>query len=304
MRIYLIGMPGTGKTSVGGSLAQLMGYKFYDLDDEIQKKFKMTIPDIFIYHGEIGFREREKATLQALKVEDNCVVACGGGTVLDPTNKELMKDGKIIWIETDIEIIKNRLAIDPNVRPLLKRKALEELYEERKHIYEGYSNVRVTNNATPIDCAKKIYEVLKWRRILVVNGPNLNMLGKRNKDHYGEKTLDEINHEIKEYAPFEVEFFQSNCEGKIVTKLQEAYENFDAVIINPAAYTHSSVAIHDALEILSIPKVEVHLSDVNQREDFRKINYITDVCDKTISGMKEKGYLLAIDYLKEHFNML
>ena len=303
MRIYLIGMPGTGKSSVGKELAELMGCPLYDLDLEIEKKYKMTVPDIFIYYGEMGFREREKATLASFKDEDNCVVACGGGTVLDPTNKSLMEGGKIIWIETDIELIKQRLAIDPNVRPLLKRKALEELYEERKGIYESFADVRVTNNTTPIDCARHINEVLRWKRVLIINGPNLNMLGKRNKDHYGEMTLEEILHNLTEYAPFELKHFQSNHEGAIVDAIQDA-SNFDGLIINPGAYTHTSIAIRDALECLNIPKVEVHLSDINNREDFRKVDYITDVVDKTIMGMKEKGYFLAIDYLKSHFDML
>lgn len=303
MRIYLIGMPGTGKSSVGKCLAELMECPLYDLDLEIEKKFKMSVPDIFIYYGEMGFREREKATLASFKNVDNCVVACGGGTVLDPTNKELMEGGKIVWIETDLSLIKERLAIDPNVRPLLKRKALEELYEERKNIYESYADLRVTNNETPLDCARKIYDLNRWRKVLIINGPNLNMLGKRNKEHYGEKTLDEINDELALYSPFELKFFQSSYEGAIVDAILDA-QNYDGIIINPGAYTHTSIAIRDALEIVNIPKVEVHLSDINNREDFRKVDYITDVCNKTIMGMKEKGYFLAIDYLKSLFDVL
>lgn len=303
MRIYLIGMPGTGKSSVGKELANLMGCPLYDLDNEIEKKYKMSIPDIFIYYGELGFREREKATLASFQDVDTCVVACGGGTVLDPTNKDLMKGGKIIWIKTDLEIIKKRLVKDPNVRPLLARKALEELYQERKDIYNSYADLKVSNNDEPIDCAKKISDCLRWKRVLIINGPNLNMLGKRNKDHYGQQTLDEINTELSNYAPFEITFFQSNHEGAIVDQIQEA-SNYDALIINPGAYTHTSIAIRDALECLNIQKVEVHLSDIYNREDFRKVNYIKDVCTKSIVGEKEKGYFLAIDYLKSYFNML
>jgi len=136
-------------------------------------------------------------------------------------------------------------------------------------------------------------------KVLVINGPNLNMLGKRPKEHYGSLTLYEINDlMLKEADDLELEFFQSNSEGDIVTEIQLAIGNFDAIIINPGAYTHTSVAIHDALEIFDGIKIEVHLSDVDNRDDFRKINFVRDVCDKTFSGKKEGSYIEAIKYLK------
>jgi len=136
-------------------------------------------------------------------------------------------------------------------------------------------------------------------KALVINGPNLNMLGKRPKEHYGSLTLYEINDlMLKEADDLELEFFQSNSEGDIVTEIQLAIGNFDAIIINPGAYTHTSVAIHDALEIFDGIKIEVHLSDVDNRDDFRKINFVRDVCDKTFSGKKEGSYIEAIKYLK------
>lgn len=135
-------------------------------------------------------------------------------------------------------------------------------------------------------------------KILVINGPNLNMLGKRPKEHYGSKTLDEINQMIKESAPmYEFIFFQSNHEGAIVDRIQVL--DYDAIIINPAAYTHTSVAIRDALEIVDKPKVEVHLSDVFNRDDFRKIDYIKDVCDICITNLKEQSYIKAVEYLQK-----
>ncbi len=137
-------------------------------------------------------------------------------------------------------------------------------------------------------------------KVLVINGPNLNMLGKRPKEHYGALTLYEINDlMLKEAGDMELEFFQSNSEGDIVTEIQLAIGNFDAIIINPGAYTHTSVAIHDALEIFDGVKVEVHLSDVDNRDDFRKVNFVRDVCNKTFSGKKEGSYLEAIQYLKK-----
>ncbi len=138
------------------------------------------------------------------------------------------------------------------------------------------------------------------KNVLVINGPNLNMLGKRPKEHYGTKTLDEINELIKKEAEgfFNVDFYQSNYEGDIVTKIQEALFKYDAIVINPGAYTHTSVAIHDALEMFAGPKIEVHLSKVDEREGFRRINYIRDVCSATFAGRLELSYIDAINYLK------
>ncbi len=135
------------------------------------------------------------------------------------------------------------------------------------------------------------------KKILVINGPNLNMLGKRKKEHYGVKTLDEINQMIKDYdSNYEYDFFQSNYEGAIIDRIQKL--DYDAIIINPGAYTHTSVAIRDALEIADCPKVEVHLSDVFNREEFRRIDYIKDVCDITITNLREMSYIEAVKYLQ------
>lgn len=137
-------------------------------------------------------------------------------------------------------------------------------------------------------------------KVLVLNGPNLNMLGKRPKEHYGTKTLEEINQLMVDAAPeIEFIFYQSNYEGDLVTKIQEAVmDNLDAIIINPGAYTHTSVAIHDALEMFLGIKIEVHLSHVDDREDFRKVNFVRDVCNQTFSGKLEGSYLDAVMYLK------
>lgn len=136
-------------------------------------------------------------------------------------------------------------------------------------------------------------------KVLVINGPNLNMLGKRPKEHYGTKTLEEINELMLKEAgdALTLTFFQSNYEGDIVTQIQKNLD-CDAIIINPAAYTHTSVAIHDALEMFIGKKIEVHLSHVDDREGFRRINYVRDVCDVCFSGKLEGSYIEAINYLK------
>ena len=141
-------------------------------------------------------------------------------------------------------------------------------------------------------------------RILVINGPNLNMLGIREPDIYGKSTYNDLVEMIKSYADengAEVEFFQSNHEGDIVDKIQAAYGNTDGIIINPAAYTHTSVAILDALKAVSVPTVEVHISDVDEREPFRKLSYVSLIAKKTIKGKGFNGYIEAFSYFLENF---
>ena len=137
-------------------------------------------------------------------------------------------------------------------------------------------------------------------KILVINGPNLNMLGIREPDIYGRKTYADLEALIENYCKEKnvaVELFQSNHEGAIVEKIQQAYGKFDGIVINPAAYTHTSVAILDALKAVGIRTVEVHISDVSAREDFRRISYVRLYAEKTVSGLGFDGYLRAIDHL-------
>ncbi len=137
------------------------------------------------------------------------------------------------------------------------------------------------------------------KKILVVNGPNLNMLGTREPEVYGKTTLHDIENEMKAVAEknkIELEFFQSNHEGDIVDKICLAKNNFSGIIINPAAYTHTSVAIRDAVAAVDIPTIEVHISNVYSREDFRHTSLIAPVCLGQIAGLGTKGYLLALEY--------
>lgn len=137
-------------------------------------------------------------------------------------------------------------------------------------------------------------------KILVINGPNLNMLGIREKELYGDNSYSALIKLVKGYAKekkIKVEFYQSNYEGAIVTKIQKAYNKFDGIVINPGAYTHTSVAILDALKSVDIPTVEVHITAVDEREDFRKISFVSKVAIEKISGRGFKGYLDAIDTL-------
>jgi 3-dehydroquinate dehydratase-2 len=137
-------------------------------------------------------------------------------------------------------------------------------------------------------------------KILVINGPNLNMLGIREPDIYGKSTYADLCRMIEEHCAdknVSAEIYQSNYEGDIVTKIQQALGAFDGIVINPAAYTHTSVAILDALKAVSIPAVEVHLSDVNAREPFRHISYAGMACEEHFIGLGFEGYRRAIEYL-------
>lgn len=137
-------------------------------------------------------------------------------------------------------------------------------------------------------------------KVLVINGPNLNMLGIRELSKYGSTSYDDLKRIIKNHSKnkFELEIYQTNIEGEIVSKLHKILEeHIDALIINPGAYTHTSIAIRDALAALKIPIVEVHITDIKNRENFRKVNLISDLCDLTITGKGIDGYREGIDYL-------
>lgn len=138
-------------------------------------------------------------------------------------------------------------------------------------------------------------------KYLILNGPNINMLGIREPEIYGKQSYDDLVAIIKNHAEkigVEVEFFQSNHEGDLVDAIQKAYfDKIDGIVFNPAAYTHTSVAVADAVKGVGIPTVEVHISEVSKREAFRQVSYIRDVASLTVTGKGFEGYLIALDYL-------
>lgn len=139
-------------------------------------------------------------------------------------------------------------------------------------------------------------------KILVINGPNINMLGIREPEHYGKETYADLVSKIQKHCDtknIDVKIYQSNHEGDLVGEIQNAYGNADGIVINPGAYTHTSIAILDAVKSVNIPTVEVHISKVEEREDFRQISFVRLACVKTITGHGTDGYLEAIDYLTE-----
>ena len=141
-------------------------------------------------------------------------------------------------------------------------------------------------------------------KILVLNGPNINMLGIREPEVYGKDSYAQLLALMKQTADaldVEIVHHQSNHEGVLVDKIQEAYGKFDGIVINPAAYTHTSIAILDALKAVGIPTVEVHISDVKSREAFRQVSYPGMYCEKTIAGQGIEGYRMAVEYLKDKY---
>lgn len=142
-------------------------------------------------------------------------------------------------------------------------------------------------------------------KILILNGPNLNMLGIREPEHYGVQTYSELCERIAEHCRgrCEVRIEQSNHEGVLVDLIHGAYfDGTDGIVINPGAYTHTSIALLDALRAVGLPCVEVHISDVNSREEYRKTSYVREACIATVSGKGTEGYLLAVDTLIDHIN--
>jgi 3-dehydroquinate dehydratase-2 len=151
-----------------------------------------------------------------------------------------------------------------------------------------------------MDMDKSNEELMK--KILVINGPNLNLLGLREPALYGAKNFTALQTSIREWAEalgLDVELFHSNHEGEIVDKIQAAYGVFDGILINPAAYTHTSVAILDALKAVSLPTVEVHLTDISTREEFRRFSFVSLYAQKTICGKGFDGYKEGLEYLAD-----
>lgn len=145
---------------------------------------------------------------------------------------------------------------------------------------------------------------MKKLRLMVINGPNLNLLGIREPEIYGKQTYQDLCDRIIRHAEHRgilIEILQSNHEGELVDWIQKAYHDADGIVLNPAAYTHTSIALLDALKAVGLPAVEVHISDVTKRESYRQISYVREYCEKSIVGHGFEGYLEAINYLIERY---
>lgn len=317
--IVLIGFMGSGKTTLGLKLSYLLRMPVEDTDKLIERQEGRSITQIFADDGEAYFRELETEMLRKCGNQKyERILSVGGGTPVNPVNRELLhKCGTVVYLRVAPETVYERLKND-TTRPLLQcedpLEKIRELLAVRDAIYTECADIILDVDNRHSD---ELAEELQWKlrqkvtiqkkekkpmKILVINGPNLNFLGIREKKIYGTQDyqflLDLIAKKAKETGD-EIVTYQSNHEGAIIDRIQEAYfDGTSGIVINPGAYTHYSYAIRDALASVEIPKVEVHISDITSREEFRKISVTAPVCNKQIYGQGLDGYLQAIDFLR------
>ena len=313
--VFLTGFMGCGKSTVGGCLSRLLSLPFTDTDARIEQEQKKTISEIFAQVGEEAFRGLETAALARIGAkEGRQVVSTGGGLPLRRENRSLMKEaGTVVFLRVRPETVYERLRGDTS-RPLLWKEdpeaEIRRLLSERTPLYEEAADLILdADEKTPGELAA---EIARWvlagerkendaMKILVINGPNLNFLGIRERAVYGTKDYEYLLSMLKKKAEetgCRIETFQSNHEGAIIDRIQEAYfDGTDGIVINPGAYTHYSYAIHDALASVQMPKVEIHISDITAREEFRKVSVTAPACDRQIFGHGLEGYLEAVDVI-------
>lgn len=310
--IILIGFMGSGKTTVGFKLSYKLRTPVEDTDKIIENREGKSIKDIFAENGEAYFRALETQILQELTGRQYTrIYSVGGGTPVKEENRKLLKEcGTVVYLRNKPETIYERLK-DDTTRPLLQcenpLEKIRELLASRKDAYEDCADIIIDTDEMSLEevaeciADKTVKKENKSMKILVINGPNLNFLGIREKSVYGAQDyqylLDLIAKKGEETGN-EITVFQSNHEGAIIDRIQEAYfDGTQGIVINPGAFTHYSYAIRDALESIKVPKVEIHISDITKREEFRKISVTAPVCNKQIYGQGLDGYLQAIDFV-------
>lgn len=305
--LVLIGFMGSGKTSVGLKLSYRMRMPVEDTDKLIERREGRSINEIFADDGEEYFRQLETELLEELKAKSRGrIFSVGGGTPIRPENRALLKQlGTVIYLRVQPETVYERLKNDTS-RPLLQcddpLQRIRELLDYRKEAYEACADIVIDVDEMDMEnILKVIVKETGKMKLLVINGPNINFLGIREKSVYGTQDyqylLDMIQKKAEDTGN-SITVFQSNHEGAIIDRIQEAYfDGTEGIVINPGAYTHYSYAIRDALASITVPKVEIHISDITQREEFRKVSVTAPVCDKQIYGQGLDGYLQAIDYI-------
>ena len=305
--LVLIGFMGSGKTSIGLKLSYRMRMPVEDTDKLIERREGRSINEIFADDGEEYFRQLETELLEELRVKSRGkIFSVGGGTPVRPENRTLLKQlGTVIYLRVQPETVYERLKNDTS-RPLLQcdepLQRIRELLDYRKEAYEACADIVIDVDDMDMESILKvIVKETGKMKLLVINGPNINFLRIREKSVYGTQDyqylLDMIQKKAEDTGN-SITVFQSNHEGAIIDRIQEAYfDGTEGIIINPGAYTHYSYAIRDALASITVPKVEIHISDITQREEFRKISVTAPACDKQIYGQGLDGYLQAIDYI-------
>lgn len=309
--IVLTGFMGSGKTTVGIKLSYLLKRCMEDTDELIERKEGRKIREIFETDGEAAFRDMETELLKELAGKlKNRILSVGGGTPVREENRALLKEiGTVVYLRTKPETVYERLKNDTS-RPMLRgadpKERICELLSKRATFYEEGADLIVDVDGMNVeDVASAVIQGLRKReeqkKLLVINGPNLNFLGIREKSIYGNQDYDYLLKMIAEKGEkegYHITVFQSNHEGAIIDRIQEAYfDGTEGIVINPGAYTHYSYAIRDALASITVPKAEIHISDITQREEFRRISVTAPVCDTQIYGRGLAGYLDAIDFV-------
>lgn len=299
--IVLYGMPGSGKSTVGKILADKLGLEFADTDEIFTSDNYMTPGYCITNHGEAEFRRLEKQAVYKAASKGGRVIATGGGVVLDPENVEILAlNGKSFFLNRPLSELATKN------RPLSQgAENLKALFYKRLPVYLSACDTVIDVDTDAKGVSEKILNSLhnlsdKKIKLLVINGPNLNMLGIREPDIYGRETYEDLIKLCRRKADelgVEVSFFQSNHEGDLVDIIQRRYGTVDGIVINPGAYTHTSVALLDALKCVGIPTIEVHISDVDSREEFRQISYIRSYVIETITGHGLAGYAEAMESL-------
>lgn len=317
--VVLIGFMGSGKTTLGLKLSYLMKLPVEDTDRLIERREGRKISEIFADDGEEYFRNLETELLRSCGEQRyERILSVGGGTPVNPVNRPLLKKcGTVVYLRVKPETVYERVKNDTS-RPLLQCEdplaRIRTLLAVRDEAYRDTADIIIDVDGKHSDEIAKelLFELRKFEhkkepkkmKLLVINGPNLNFLGIREKKIYGTQDyqylLDLIAKKAKD-TDTEIEVYQSNHEGAIIDRIQAAYvDGTKGIVINPGAYTHYSYAIRDALASIEMPKVEVHISDITSREEFRKISVTAPVCNKQIYGQGLDGYLQAIDFLLQN----
>jgi 3-dehydroquinate dehydratase type II len=322
--IILIGFKHAGKSEIGKKLALKLKRKFIDLDTQIENLYKksyhtkLTCRQIMKKHSENFFRYLEKITLRELfqklnlaknTAKNKSVIALGGGTPIDVDNQEIIKSDLIIHITTSQELLFSRI-LSNGIPAFIADKdnpvdTLKKLWAKREKIYHKLATLSIDNSGTLESTLENVLNKLSLlnkpqKQLLLLNGPNLNQLGLRDPAHYGNLTLkniEELTAQEVEKHGFTLISYQSNHEGNLIDILQTQSSNIMGIIINPGALTHYSYALYDALIDTKLPIVEVHLSKISQREDWRRHSVTAPACIKTFEGKQSKSYLEAINYL-------
>ena len=305
--LVLIGFMGSGKTSVGVKLSYRLRLPVEDTDKLIERREGRSISEIFADDGEEYFRQLETELLgELIKRGGTRIYSAGGGTPVRAENRRLLKRlGQVVYLKVSPETVYERLKKD-STRPLLQcpdpLSRIRRLLAERREAYEACADIIIEADQMEMeDILNRIVEAREKMKLLVINGPNINFLGIREKSVYGSQDYQYLLEMIKkkgEETGSSITVFQSNHEGAIIDRIQEAYfDGTQGIVINPGAYTHYSYAIRDALASITVPKVEIHISDITKREEFRKTSVTAPVCDRQIYGKGLEGYMEAIDYI-------